>query len=128
MDTGKLLVVFIIGSFATIAGTLVACKLFPLKALGADGWKVRGAARDVSMHGAALCSVCLRAISMQAISVRICKYRQQYGILYIAQVASALAARHIGGAVNYVAGVRAQPACRLTTHLQLQQLVQQDVH
>lgn len=39
MDTGRLLVVFIVGSFATIAGTLAAAKVFPLTALGADGWK-----------------------------------------------------------------------------------------
>ena len=56
-ETGKLLVVFVLGSFATIVGTLAAAKLFPLAALGSDAWKV----------------------------------------------AAALNARHIGGAVNYVA-------------------------
>lgn len=55
-DTGRLLVAFLIGSVATVAGTLVAFKALPLADMGADGWKV----------------------------------------------ASALAARHIGGAVNYV--------------------------
>lgn len=55
-DTGRLLGAFLVGSVATIVGTLAAWKLFPLHAMGADGWKV----------------------------------------------ASALAARHIGGAVNYV--------------------------
>ncbi len=55
-DTGRLLGAFVVGSVATIVGTLAAWKLFPLHAMGADGWKV----------------------------------------------ASALAARHIGGAVNYV--------------------------
>ncbi|KAK9811913.1 hypothetical protein WJX72_012330 [[Myrmecia] bisecta] len=55
-DTGRLLLAFVIGSFATVAGTLVAAKVLPLTSLGADGWKV----------------------------------------------AAALAARHIGGAVNYV--------------------------
>lgn len=58
MDTGKLLVVFIIGSFATIAGTLVACKLFPLTALGADGWKVR-ALRVTSACMALHCAPCV---------------------------------------------------------------------
>lgn len=57
METGKLLMVFVVGSVATVVGTLAAAKVFPLSVLGADGWKV----------------------------------------------ASALAARHIGGAVNYVA-------------------------
>jgi len=56
-ETGKLLVVFVMGSVATIVGTLAAAKLFPLVALGQDAWKV----------------------------------------------AAALCARHIGGAVNYVA-------------------------
>ncbi|CAK0784261.1 hypothetical protein CVIRNUC_007465 [Coccomyxa viridis] len=57
-ETGKLLIVFSIGSVATVVGTLVAFKLIPLQALGAaDSWKI----------------------------------------------ASALAARHIGGAINFVA-------------------------
>lgn len=55
-DTGRLLLAFLIGSAATVAGTLVAFKALPLRDMGSDGWKV----------------------------------------------ASALAARHIGGAVNYV--------------------------
>ncbi|KAL3143469.1 hypothetical protein ABBQ38_002280 [Trebouxia sp. C0009 RCD-2024] len=55
-DTGHLLVAFLVGSAATVAGTLVAFKALPLSDMGLDGWKV----------------------------------------------ASALAARHIGGAVNYV--------------------------
>lgn len=32
---------FLIGSVATVAGTLVAIKLLPLTDMGADGWKVR---------------------------------------------------------------------------------------
>lgn len=55
-DTGRLLSAFVLGSLATVAGTLAAWKLFPLHGMGGDGWKV----------------------------------------------AAALAARHIGGAVNYV--------------------------
>ena len=39
-ETGKLLLVFIVGSCATIIGTLVAARVFPLTMLGADGWKV----------------------------------------------------------------------------------------
>eukprot|EP00898_Chlorokybus_atmophyticus_P008337 jgi/Chlat1/8504/Chrsp80S00639 len=56
-ETGRLLLAFVLGSFATLAGTLTALKLLPLRSLGEDGWKV----------------------------------------------ASALMARHIGGAINYVA-------------------------
>ncbi|KAK9907992.1 hypothetical protein WJX75_001141 [Coccomyxa subellipsoidea] len=57
-ETGRLLIAFIIGAFATVVGTIAAFKLVPLAALGAqDSWKI----------------------------------------------ASALAARHIGGAINYVA-------------------------
>ncbi|CAL8469320.1 g8861 [Coccomyxa elongata] len=57
-ETGRLLLAFIIGAFATVIGTVVAFKLVPLAALGAvDSWKI----------------------------------------------AAALAARHIGGAINYVA-------------------------
>lgn len=55
-DTGRLLGAFLVGSVATVLGTLAAWKLFPLHGMGSDGWKV----------------------------------------------AAALAARHIGGAVNYV--------------------------
>ena len=39
-DTGRLLVAFLIGSAATVAGTLVAFKALPLRDMGADGWKV----------------------------------------------------------------------------------------
>lgn len=55
-DTGRLLGAFLVGSVATVLGTLAAWQLFPLHGMGNDGWKV----------------------------------------------AAALAARHIGGAVNYV--------------------------
>lgn len=40
METGKLLMVFVVGSVATVVGTLVAARVFPLSVLGADGWKV----------------------------------------------------------------------------------------
>jgi len=56
-DTGTLLIAFLVGTISTIIGTILTYPLFPLKSLGADGWKV----------------------------------------------ASALAARHIGGAINFVA-------------------------
>ena len=39
-DTGRLLVAFLLGSAATIAGTLVAFKALPLSDMGVDGWKV----------------------------------------------------------------------------------------
>ncbi len=42
-DTGKLLSAFIWGSVATVAGSLLAFKLLPLRGLGADGWKVAAA-------------------------------------------------------------------------------------
>lgn len=65
-ETGKLLVAFIIGAFATVVGTVVAFKMVPLTALGAsDSWKI----------------------------------------------ASALAARHIGGAINYVAVAETLQVC-----------------
>lgn len=56
-ETGRLLLVFCLGSVGTIIGTLAAASILPLTALGADAWKV----------------------------------------------AAALCARHIGGAVNFVA-------------------------
>ena len=39
-DTGNLLVAFLVGSAATVAGTLVAFKALPLSDMGVDGWKV----------------------------------------------------------------------------------------
>jgi len=56
-DTGTLLIAFMVGAISTVIATILTYPLFPLKSLGADGWKV----------------------------------------------ASALAARHIGGAINFVA-------------------------
>lgn len=56
-ETGRLLLVFCLGSIGTIIGTLAAAAVLPLTALGPDAWKV----------------------------------------------AAALCARHIGGAVNFVA-------------------------
>ena len=40
-DTGRLLVAFLLGSVATVIGTLVAFKALPLLDMGADGWKAR---------------------------------------------------------------------------------------
>lgn len=39
-DTGRLLVAFLVGSAATVVGTLVAFKALPLADMGVDGWKV----------------------------------------------------------------------------------------
>lgn len=39
-DTGRLLIIFIIGSVATVIGTLLAFKIFPMLNLGEDSWKV----------------------------------------------------------------------------------------
>lgn len=39
-DTGRLLVAFLVGSAATVAGTLLAFKALPLSDMGVDGWKV----------------------------------------------------------------------------------------
>ena len=39
-DTGQMLIIFIVGSVATVAGTLLSFKLLPLAALGNDSWKV----------------------------------------------------------------------------------------
>jgi uncharacterized membrane protein len=87
-ETGKLLVVFIVGSCATIIGTLVAARVFPLTMLGADGWKVS----HVSLY-------------MWDSNGRR-EVQAPLSHADVPQVASALAARHIGGAVNYVAGAK----------------------
>jgi uncharacterized membrane protein len=42
-DTGRLLGAFAGGAAATVAGSFVAFALLPLRALGADGWKVAAA-------------------------------------------------------------------------------------
>lgn len=39
-DTGRLLPAFLLGAFATVAGSFIAFALLPLKNLGNDGWKV----------------------------------------------------------------------------------------
>ena len=49
-DTGRLLVAFLLGSVATVIGTLVAFKALPLTDMGADGWKV-----SLACRGAYLC-------------------------------------------------------------------------
>ena len=72
------------------AGTLIAYKVVPLASLGGDGWKVG----------------CIPVPLVEP-----CNLQQQElgwsggrkpGIAPRTQVAAALAARHIGGAVNYV--------------------------
>ena len=62
-DTGRLLSAFLWGSAATVAGSLLAFKLLPLRMLGADGWKVAAAltARHIggrcwAARGAAACA------------------------------------------------------------------------
>lgn len=42
-ETGRLLGAFTWGALATVAGSLLAFKLMPLRVLGADGWKVAAA-------------------------------------------------------------------------------------
>lgn len=42
-DTGRLLVAFSWGAFATVVGSFLAFALLPLRSLGADGWKVAAA-------------------------------------------------------------------------------------
>ncbi|KAL3699668.1 hypothetical protein R1sor_017690 [Riccia sorocarpa] len=52
-DTGRLLLAFILGSVATIAGTWVALLVVPLKkSLGADGWKIAAALMSRHIGGA----------------------------------------------------------------------------
>ena len=47
-DTGRLLLIFVAGSVATLIGTLVAFKLLPLASLGSDSWKVKHHLQDKS--------------------------------------------------------------------------------
>lgn len=42
-ETGKLLIAFLIGSFSTVIGTIMAMTLFPLRGLQGEGWKVASA-------------------------------------------------------------------------------------
>ena len=49
-DTGRLLVAFLLGSVATVIGTLVAFKALPLTDMGADGWKVTIACLPLSKY------------------------------------------------------------------------------
>lgn len=42
-ETGRLLAAFTWGAAATVAGSLLAFKLMPLRMLGPDGWKVAAA-------------------------------------------------------------------------------------
>ncbi|KAL2652160.1 hypothetical protein R1flu_020288 [Riccia fluitans] len=52
-DTGRLLIAFLLGSVATIAGTWVALLVVPLKmSLGADGWKIAAALMSRHIGGA----------------------------------------------------------------------------
>lgn len=48
-DTGRLLIAFLLGSVATVIGTLVAFKALPLLDLGADGWKASLATCPVAL-------------------------------------------------------------------------------
>ena len=54
-DTGRLLAAFLIGSAATVVGTLIAFKALPLLDMGADGWKVYHAALNTQMGKETVC-------------------------------------------------------------------------
>eukprot|EP00897_Mesotaenium_endlicherianum_P000759 jgi/Mesen1/10684/ME000009S10475 len=51
-DTGRLLQAFLLGAAGTVAGTLVAFKLLPLRSLGSDGWKIAAALMSRHIGGA----------------------------------------------------------------------------
>lgn len=50
--TGKLLLAFLLGSFATMIGTIVAYILVPMRSLGQDSWKVAAALMSSYIGGA----------------------------------------------------------------------------
>ena len=52
-ETGRLLGAFALGATSTLAGSFLAFKLLPLRALGDDGWKVAAAltARHIGARG-----------------------------------------------------------------------------
>ncbi|XP_019087618.1 PREDICTED: uncharacterized protein LOC104753361 [Camelina sativa] len=51
-STGKLLFAFLIGSFATTVGTVLAYLLVPMKSLGSDSWKIAAALMGRHIGGA----------------------------------------------------------------------------
>ncbi|XP_074319702.1 uncharacterized protein LOC141656639 isoform X2 [Silene latifolia] len=51
-STGRLLLAFLIGSVATMIGTLVAFSIVPMRSLGADGWKIAAALMGSYIGGA----------------------------------------------------------------------------
>lgn len=75
-ETGKLLVVFVMGSVATIVGTLAAAKLFPLVALGQDAWKVAAAlcARHIGVTAPRLPTMIQEIPSNATLILPTCKY------------------------------------------------------
>jgi len=95
-STGRLLVIFAAGSVGTVVGTLVAAKVMPLQTLGSDAWKVLAFA-VLTHHDASAGYVAGAFLLSTRIIVRMLRPVDS------AQIAAALAARHIGGAVNYVA-------------------------
>lgn len=50
--TGTLLLAFLLGSFATIVGTIVAYLLVPMRSLGQDSWKIAAALMSSYIGGA----------------------------------------------------------------------------
>ncbi|XP_077248177.1 uncharacterized protein LOC143887847 isoform X2 [Tasmannia lanceolata] len=51
-STGKLLLVFLLGSVATMIGTIVAYLLVPMRSLGQDSWKIAAALMSSYIGGA----------------------------------------------------------------------------
>ncbi|KAK9672601.1 hypothetical protein RND81_12G111500 [Saponaria officinalis] len=51
-STGRLFLAFLLGSVATIIGTLVAFWIVPMRSLGADGWKIAAALMGSYIGGA----------------------------------------------------------------------------
>ncbi|KAF3790983.1 putative membrane protein [Nymphaea thermarum] len=51
-STGRLLLAFLLGSVATILGTLVAFLVVPMRSLGQDGWKIAAALMSRHIGGA----------------------------------------------------------------------------
>ncbi|XP_010446059.1 PREDICTED: uncharacterized protein LOC104728829 [Camelina sativa] len=51
-STGKLLFAFLIGSFATTVGTVLAYLIVPMKSLGSDSWKIAAALMGRHIGGA----------------------------------------------------------------------------
>ena len=67
-DTGRLLPAFAWGALGTVAGSFAAFALLPLRALGADGWKVAAALTARHIGGSVnymAVSVCVRRVCMR---------------------------------------------------------------